>query len=563
MRPLRSNFEPGTTRWAVRRSQWRAMGIRDSDLLKPKIAVVNSSSQLSVCYAHVDGVVALLADEIRSAGGLPFEIRTAAPSDFVTSAGRAGRYLMPTRDLIVNDIEVAVEGALLDGMVCVSSCDKTTPAHLMAAARLDIPTIVVVGGYQLGGACMGRPVDIDDVYESVGAVASGGMSIDELTEMTEVAIVGPGVCAGLGTANTMHILAEALGMALPGSSPVRAGSERMLSNARDAGRRIVELVEDDLRPRDILTAEAIQNAVAVDLAIAGSVNSIRHLQAIAVEASLDVDVRELVEATNVPTIVAIRPNGPYRIEDLERAGGTQAVMRRLSDHLGLSARTVAGGTVADLVATATVLDDEIVRDVDDPFRSDPGLALLRGNLAPEGALVKLGGVPRDRLAFSGPSVIFETEDDAILGIGDGRLRPGVVAVLRGMGPKGGPGTVFAAGFVAALNGAGLSKDVACVTDGELSGLNRGLIVGQVMPEAAEGGPLALLLPGETITINIPARTIDMEVEASEIATRRAGWRPPAAPTARSVLTQYWHLVQPLSDGAVLAPAAMHLPRAAE
>src|SRR5215475_14879082 len=292
---LRSNFEPGSTRWAVRRAQWCAMGIQEEDFDKPKIAVVNSSSTLSVCYIHLDEISQIVQKSIREHGGLAFEIRTTAPSDFITSGGLKARYLLPSRDLIVNDIEVMVEGACLDGMVLLSSCDKTTPAHLMAAARLNIPSIVVPCGYQLGGHCGGKEVDIEEVYKAVGTVATGRMTVDELESWTRVAIQGPGVCAGLATANSMHIMAEALGMALPGSTPVRAGSKKLFDDARRAGGRILELISEDLRPRKILTPSALRNAIRVAIAMGASVNVVRHLAAIATEAELDVDVIRLFE----------------------------------------------------------------------------------------------------------------------------------------------------------------------------------------------------------------------------------------------------------------------------
>jgi dihydroxy-acid dehydratase len=331
---LRSNFEKGSTRWAVRRAQWFAMGLKEEDFTKPKIAVVNSSSTLSVCYIHLDEVSRVVQDSIQQAGGLSFEIRTAAPSDFITSAGLKGRYLLPTRDLIVNDIEVMVEGACLDGMVLLSSCDKTTPAHLMAAARLNIPSIVVPCGYQMGGHCMGREVDIEEVYKGVGTVATGSMNINELEEWTRVAIKGPGVCAGLATANSMHVLAEALGMALPGTTPIRAGSKRLLNAASQAGERVLGLVNEYLFPRDILSAAAFRNAVTVAVAIGASVNTVRHLAAVATEADLDIDIIRLFEEVeqHIPQITQIKPNGPDRIEALEEAGGTRAVMKQLRDH---------------------------------------------------------------------------------------------------------------------------------------------------------------------------------------------------------------------------------------
>lgn len=554
---LRSEFEPGSTRWAVRRAQWRAMGIPEEDFHKPKIAVVNSSSTLSVCYMHLDRVSQVVQQAAREAGGLPFEIRTAAPSDFITSAGKKARYLMPTRDLIVNDIEVMVEGAQLDGMVCLSSCDKTTPGHLMSAARLNVPSVLVTCGYQTGGACGGRPVDIDDVYESVGSVAAGTMTVEELREMTETAIEGPGVCAGLATANTMHVMAEALGMTLPGNAPVRAGSERMFGFARAAGRRVVEMVKEDLRPRDVLTSVALANAVEVDLAIGGSVNSVRHLAAVATEAELDVDVIGLFEerAEDAALVCAVRPNGPHSVGELEEAGGARGVMKQISSRLDNSALTVSGKTVAEVLEQAPPADERVIRPLHDPFKDEPGLKIIRGNLAPHGAIVKLAAVPEDRYRFKGPARVYEGEDEAIEGLGRGEIREGDVIVLRGLGPRGGPGTVFAASFAAALNGAGFSGSVAVVTDGELSGLNRGLIVGQVMPEAADGGPFALVAEGDEIEIDLGRGAIDLVVEDAVIGDRQVAWKPPPPTRERGWLAQYSRLVQPIEKGATLVQPA--------
>jgi len=554
MAQLRSDFQPGTTRWAVRRAQWSAMGISAEDQRKPKIAIVNTSSKLSVCFAHLDDVADVVAGAVREAGGLPLEIRTTAPSDFVTSAGRKARYLLPTRDLIVNDVEAAVEGAQLDGMVLLSSCDKTTPAHLMAAARLDLPSVVVIGGYQRGGTFSGCSVDIDSVYESVGAVASGTLSVDELGEMADRAIEGPGVCAGLATANTMHVLAEALGMTMPGSAPTRANSAAMLERAAAAGRRAVELVREGLTARQVLTPEAIGNAAEVALALGGSVNCIRHLAAVAAEADLDLDVVALFEekGRDARQLAAIRPNGTHQVWDLDRVGGVRTVLRALAPRLHTGARTVSGSTVAELIADAAGPDGDVVHPLDSPVADEPGLLILRGSLAPDGAIVKVAGVGAARRQFRGPARVFAGEDEALAALGDGGIEPGHVIVLRGMGPRGGPGTVFAASFVAALSGAGLAGQVAVVTDGELSGLNHGLVVGQVMPEAADGGPLAGVRDGDAITIDLDARLIDAEpvrdghpVTAGDPAGER-GW-----------LGQYAALVGPIQRGAVLRRPARH------
>lgn len=554
MPTLRSNFEPGTTRWAVRRAQWLAMGYSEEDLLKPKIAIVNSSSKLSVCYAHLDDVCRVVEQAIRDAGGLPFEIRTVAPSDFVTSAGRQARYLMPSRDLLVNDIEVQVEGAELDGMVLLASCDKTTPGQLMAAARLNVPSVVLPCGYQLGGHCAGKEVDIEEVYKSVGSLKAGSISLADLKAMTCSAITGPGVCAGLATANTMHVLSEALGMALPRSAPIRAGSPALMENAARAGAAIVDLILKDIRPRQILTPAAFRNALRVAVATGCSVNCVRHLAATASEAEMDIDIVAELEALNdTPQITTVRPNGPHRIEDLDRAGGCRGVMRELSDVLDLSVMTVSGRTLGENLADVPEPDRAFIRSLADPFRHEPGLTILRGSLAPDGAVVKVSAVPAEVRTFSGKARVFEDEAVAIKALETHSIKPGDVVVLRGLGPKGGPGTVFAASFMAALIGAGLGAGVAVVTDGELSGLNSGITIGQVMPEAAEGGPLGLVAEGDVISIDIGARRVDLDVFEAELATRRATWRAPDHSQIRGWLGQYAAMVQPLSKGAVLKP----------
>lgn len=553
----RSNFERGSTRWAVRMAQWTAMGIPESDFDKPKIAVVNTSSGLSVCFSHLDRISKMAQDAIRAAGGLPFEIRTAAPSDFITSAGRQGRYLMPTRDLIVNDIEVQVEGAELDGMLLLSSCDKTTPAHLMAAGRLDVPSLVLACGYQLGRQCGEHHVDIEEVYKAVGTVKAGQLSLDGLEGMCRAAIDGPGVCAGLATANSMHCLAEALGLALPGNAPIRADGPRLHALAAEAGARIVELVREGLRPRQILTPAALRNAVRTAVAMGCSVNVMRHLIAIATEAECPVDVIAEFEACadTVPMLTQIRPNGPDRIEDLDAAGGVRAVMQRMGPLVDGGALSVSGRTVGEVLAEPLAIDDQVIRTLDEPFAREPGLMVIRGSLAPDGALVKLAAVPAGIRRFVGTAKVFEDESLAIDGLRTGAVQPGQVIVLRMLGPRGGPGTVFAASFMAALVGAGRGADVAVVTDGELSGLNSGITIGQVMPEAAEGGPLAAVRDGDTVEIDLNARRIELAVPAEEIAARLRDFKPPVPQGRFGWLHLYGQLVQPLSKGAVLGERA--------
>ncbi|MGH8989722.1 MAG: dihydroxy-acid dehydratase, partial [Acidimicrobiales bacterium] len=341
---LRSNYPRGSAPWMYRLAHWRALGYTDEELERPKVAIVNSSSDLAICFAHLDSIVPKLKEVVHAAGGLALEVRTAAPSDFITSVGRGGRYILPSRDLIVSDIEVAVEGAMLDGMICLASCDKTTPAQLMAAARLDIPTVIVPCGYQASGRYCDAHLDIEDVFMNSGRVRSGELTLDELEAMAKAAVTSPGVCAGMGTANTMHMAAEALGMALPGSAPVKANSERMWETVERSGRRIVEMIAEDLRPRQVLTEAAFRNAVTVVLSASGSVNAVKHLQAVAVEAECPIDIWAEFEerARHVPLLIDVKPNGKRHIDELERAGGTLALMHELSPLLDLDAQTITG-----------------------------------------------------------------------------------------------------------------------------------------------------------------------------------------------------------------------------
>jgi dihydroxy-acid dehydratase len=547
---LRSNFTPGSTPWAMRRAQWTALGLSPEDMEKPKIAIVNTSSDLASCFSHLDGIVGPLKEAIRDAGGIGFEIRTAAPSDAITSAGAAGRYILPSRDLIVSDIEVAAEGALLDGMVCLSSCDKTTPAHLMAAGRLDIPTIVVGCGYQPSGRFRGEHVDFEDVFAYAGHVAAGRMTVEDLAEMSACAVTGPGVCAGMGTANSMHIAAEALGMALPGSTPVLAGSPEMWDTVAAAGRRIVELVAEDVRPREILIPAAFRDAVTAMLAISASVNTLKHLQAVAVEAGCDADVYALFEelAPRVPLLAAVKPNGDRRIDEFEAAGGTRALLHSLSPLLTLDRPTVAGTSLS----TRPPTDTEVIRPLDKPYARHPGIVLVRGTLAPDGGIVKRTVADDAVRGFRGPAKVFRSREEGLAGIRGGEVRPGQVVVLTGLGLRGAPGMGLTSAFIFALDGAGLGAQVAVVTDGQMSGLvNKGLVVAEVSPEGAAGGPLGLVEDGDVISIEIDTRTIDLDVPEAELDRRRASRPAAAAPPGCGWLSVYARTVAPLTRGATL------------
>jgi dihydroxy-acid dehydratase len=555
-KPLRSNFEPGSPRESTRRAQWKALGLSDADLVKPKIAVVNSSSELAICFSHLDGIAKLVKEEIRAAGGLPFEIRTAAPSDFIIGAGSAGGYILASRDLIVNDMEIAVEGAQLDGMICLSSCDKTPPAHLMAAGRFNIPTILVIGGYQPSGQYKGKPVDIEDVFLGSVQASYGRLSKDILREMSDNAIRGPGVCSGMATANSMHVVCEALGMSLPGSAPVLANSPNMIESARRSGRRIVEMVLEDLKPRDIMTRGAFQNAVAAVLSVSGSINCIKHLQATAVETGVDVDIFALFNelGAKVPVLSAVRPNGDDTIEAFEAAGGANALLKQLAPLLDLDALTVTGRNLKENIAATVVRDPDVIRPLDRAYSDKQPITVLHGSLAPESAIVKLGlrGAGR-QASFSGPAIVFDTGQAAMAAISRGEVKSGHVLVVRGMGPKGGPGMAGpASAVVFALDAAGLQNEVAFVSDGQLSGLcNKGLTVAEVSPEAAVGGPLSLVESGDRITIDVDRHILDLEVPAEELLERRQRRGPAVLPESRGYLSIYQRSVQPMSTGAVL------------
>jgi len=553
-RKLRSNLEPTTARWATRRALWRALGLTDEDMEKPKIAVVNSSSNLAICFSHLDGIAARVKQVIRDAGAILFEIRTAAPSDFVTIVGKKGGYILSTRDLITNDIEVQVEGAMLDGMLCLASCDKTVPGQLMAAGRLNIPTLVVCCGYQPSGQYRGQHCDIEDLFAAAGGLPFGKVTAEQMREMGDVAILGPGVCSGMGTANTMHVVCEALGMALPGSTPVQANSPHMWEVVEAAGRRIVAMVDEELKPRDIMTEAAFANAAKVTLAVSGSINAVKHLAAIAQESGLDVDVHRLFEryADTALPLIGVRPNGLTSTEAFEAAGGARGVMKQLAGLLDTNVRTVTGRTLGDELADYEVRDAEVIRPVDRPMARHPTLVLLRGSLAPDTAIVKLSVTEERNLTQRGPAVVYETAQDAIDGIGGGAVQPGDILVVRGLGPKGTPGMGVATAVVFAVLGAGLAGKIALVTDGQLSGLcNVGITLGEVAPEAAAGGPIGLVESGDIISIDVGRRVADLEVPDAVLAERRARLRNWEGEPEHGWLGIYRRLVLPMRQGAVL------------
>ncbi len=554
-RKLRSNFPKGTYLWAVRNAQWHGMGISEEDCEKPKIAIVNSSSSLAACFSHLDGVAAVVKEAIRAAGAVPFEIRTTAPSDFVIGAGGKGGYILSSRDLVTNDIEVAVEGAQLDGMICLTSCDKTVPGQMMAAGRLNIPTLMVACGYQPSGHFEGEHVDIEDVFVSAMHAQMGRISVDKIIGMSRNAIRGPGVCSGMGTANSMHICCEALGMALPGTTPVAANSDAMFDAARRAGKRIVEMVWEDLKPRDILTPAAFENAVKIILSVGGSVNAVKHLQAVATEANCGADIYGMFEkfSHEVPVLTSVRPVGEHVIEVFDGAGGAKATLKQLEPILATHALTVTGKTLADNLKDYKVPDEDIIRPISNPISNQPAIMMLRGSLAPDFGIIKTGIVKRKNQKFSGPAICFATSDAALVALQDGSIKAGDVIVMRGAGVTGGPGMGGGSSKVVfAIDGMGLGDQVALITDGHLSGLVcKGLVVAEVSPEGVVCGPLALVQDGDTITIDLDTQRCDLEVDDAEMTKRREAWTPAQPQFDSGWLQIYRRNVGPLTKGAVL------------
>ena len=554
-RKLRSNLPAGTPVWAGRRAQWRALGLSDADMEKPKIAVVNSSSELSSCFSHLDGVAAEAKKAIRAAGGLPFEIRTAASSDFVTCAGRGGAYILPTRDLIAADIEVQVEGALLDGMLCLASCDKTAPGQIMAAGRLDMPTIVVPCGYQQSGQYRGQHVDIEEVFLKSAYVSSGATTLEEVTAMADVAVRSPGVCAGMGTANSMHIVSEALGMTFPGAAPVAALSPKMMDNVRASGARIVEMVWQDLKPAADPDAR-VGRQRGDGGARAQRLDQLR-------QAHPGDRQRGRHRCRRLRASRAVRAEGAAPCRDpAERRGpdrGARGRRRRPRGDEAARAAAAQGGQErfrlhpVQEALQGIKADESVIRPLDRPLSTRPTLNIVRGSLLPGGGIVRIGGVGERKLSHRGPANIFHSREEALEAIKKSQIEKGQVVILRGLGVIGGPGMAMTSAVVFALDGAGIVNDVAVITEGQLSGLvNMGLVVGEASPEAAAGGPIALVEKGDIISIDVKKREVNLEVAPEVLEARRARVGKFGAQNERGWLSVYQRTVQPVHKGAVLS-----------
>jgi len=511
---------------APHRSLLNALGVSKSEMDKPFIGIVNSFTEIVPGHIHLHDIAQAVKAGVYSEGGVPFEFNTIAVCDGIAMGHLGMKYSLPSRQLIADSIEIMAQAHAFDALVFIPNCDKIIPGMLMAAVRLNIPAIFVSGGPMLSGRLCSnngvKRVDFSSVYEGAGKVTRGEMSEEELIRLEEIACPGCGSCAGMFTANTMNCMTEALGMGLPGNGTIPAVYHRRRQLAKEAGMQVMELLAKDVRPRDIITKESIRNALTVDVALGGSTNSVLHLMAVAHEAEIDFPlemVNEISERT--PTLCKLSPAGNYYIEDLDNAGGITAVMKELQELLNLEASTVSGKTVAQIVANSNLVDRTVIHSVKDAYSATGGIAILFGNLASEGAIVKRSAVAPEMLVHEGPARVFDSEEEATAAILGMTIKTGEVIVIRYEGPKGGPGMREMLAPTAFLSGMGMDKEVALITDGRFSGATRGAAIGHVSPEAANRGPIAILRDGDIIKTDIPNYKLEVELSDKEIPERLA------------------------------------------
>lgn len=541
----------GSTRTA-HRTLFHAMGYSDEDLQKPLIGVVNAFNEIIPGHMHLREIAESVKLGIAAAGGTPIEFPAIGICDGIAMGHDGMKYPLASRELICDSIEAVANGHAFDGLVMIPNCDKIVPGMLMAAGRINIPTVVVSGGPMLAGRHKGKDISVSTMFEAAGKVESGQMTPEEMHLMEHEACPGCGSCAGIFTANTMNCMTEVLGMGLPGNGTIPAayfGARRML--AKKAGAVVMELVKKNICPRDIMTMESFENAIAVDMAIGGSTNTVLHLPAIAHEAGLDLPLQKFDEISRKAAYICkMSPGGTYHMQDLNEAGGISAVMKELTK-LGIihtEARTVTG-TIGDRIAYADIERPDVIHSVDNAYMNRGGIAILSGNLAPDGAVIKESAVEPDLLVYQGTAKCYDSEEEAIEAIIGGDIKEGNVVVIRYEGPKGGPGMREMLNPTAVITGMGLK--VALITDGRFSGASRGACIGHISPEAMEGGPIALIEDGDMISIDIPNRKLELLVSDEELSARKAAWKQPEPKVKTGYLSRYARLVTSANTGAVL------------
>ena len=539
---------------APHRSLFYAMGYTREELDRPLIGVCNPQNEIIPGHYHLDQIARPVKDGIRMAGGTPIEFPAIGVDDGIAMGHVGMHYPLATRELIADSVEAMAMAHQFDALVLITNCDKITPAMLMAAARVNIPTIVVSGGPMLAGRQGDREIDLTTIFQAVGRSIAGTITLEDMTEVEELACPTCGSCAGMFTANTMNCLTEALGMGLPGNGTIPAVAGRRIQLAKRAGMKIMELLARNIRPLDILTREAFENAIAVDMAIGGSTNTVLHLPAIAHEAGIELELEAFDRASaRTPYLVTLTPAGEHHVADLDEAGGIPGVMKRLGQRglLNPNLMTVTGKTVRENLENVLIRNDEIIRPFERAHRDSGGIAILRGSLAPGGAVVKAAAVEPDAQRRVGRAKVFDSEEAAFQAVKARQIQAGDVVVIRYEGPKGGPGMREMLIPTSAITGMGLERDVALITDGRFSGASRGAAIGHVSPEAAEGGPMAIVRDGDLIEIDIPGKRLDLLVSREEIDARLRQWRRPPPKIQKGYLARYAALVTSAATGAVL------------
>ena len=551
------NVKKGIER-APHRSLFKAMGYTDAEIKKPLIGVANSANAIIPGHVNLDKITEAVKAGVYMAGGTPIEFGTIGVCDGIAMNHTGMKYSLGSRELIADSIEVMAVAHAFDAMIMVTNCDKIVPGMLMAAARLNIPTIVISGGPMLAGEHYGKvdseKIDLVTVFESVGAVLSGKMTEEQLSSIENTACPTCGSCAGMFTANSMNCLTEAIGMGLPGNGTIPAVMAARIRLAKEAGMQIMNLLEKNITPGKIMTARAFKNALTVDMALGCSTNTVLHLTALAKEAKVDIDLNQINETSKVtPHLCSLSPGGKHHMEDLNRAGGISAVMKELSK-AGLindECITVTGNTIGENTRDKEILDNNIIRSIDNPYHAEGGLAVLFGNLAPDGCVVKQSAVLDEMLCHEGPARVFETEEDASKAIMEGQIKKGDVVIIRHEGPMGGPGMREMLTPTSAIVGMKLDAHVALLTDGRFSGGTKGAAIGHISPEAAQGGPIAIIQEGDLISIDIPGKNIMLKVSDREIKNRLSKWSPPEPKITHGYMARYARMVSSASMGAII------------
>lgn len=541
---------------ASQRSLFMALGLTKEELEKPLIGVVNAKNEIIPGHMHLDIIADAVKAGIRSAGGTPIEFPSIGVCDGISMGHIGMHYSLPTRELIADSVESMAQAHAFDGLVLIPNCDKIVPGMLMAAARLNIPAIVVSGGPMLAGKvkCGTQKTSLSTMFEVAGAAAAGKISMEELEDYEKNACPTCGSCSGMFTANSMNCLTEVLGIALPGNGTIPAVYSERIRLAKQTGYKIIELVEKDIKPRDIMTKKAFINALTADMALGCSTNSMLHLPAIAYEAGVTINLDIANEiSSKTPNLCKLAPAGNHYVEELNEAGGVQAVLKELSKKnlIDTSLMTVTGKTIAENIKNVKNLNTEIIHDIDNPYSVTGGIAVLKGNIAPDSCVVKRSAVAKEMLKHSGPARVFESEEEVTKAIQSLEIKSGDVVVIRYEGPKGGPGMREMLAPTAAIAGIGLDKEVALITDGRFSGATRGASIGHISPEAMEGGPIALVKEGDIITIDINAGIIQLEISDEEMEKRRKAWVKPEPKIKTGYLARYAKLVTSANTGAIL------------